>query len=210
MTEQEGEGEPLEETHATAQHLAICSLENFALVTQLPLDYLKQLGFTQTYLSGQKAIRIVCRSEDGSPGATLFQTGLEGEERYQWRSGNRPMPYGLENLQKARDQGRVFLTRHISDALALRRIGLPALALLDAHSGLDQLTERLRGIHALYLLTIEVQSVAISQWLTRSGLSQSARILTLPGGATDLTAVYRKAPDRFLAAINRAMDGAVT
>ena len=209
MTRGEGGEDPSVQSDATVQHLAICSLENFALVTQLPLDFLKQLGFTQAYLAGQMAVRIVCRVEDGSPGSVLFQTGLEGEERYQWRSKDRPMPYGLENLQKARDQGRVLLVRHAADALALRRIGLPALALLDAHGSLDQLTERLRGIPSIFLLATEAESSVVSQWIARSGLAPCVQTVRIPGGALNLTAVYRDTPDRFLDTMNQALEEAV-
>lgn len=208
MTEKGG-GSPLDETDATVQRLAICSLENFALVTQLPLNFLQQIGFTQAYLAGQIAVRIVCRGEDGGPGSVLFQTGLEGEERYQWRSGDRPMPYGLESLAKARDQGRLLLVRHVSDALALRRVGLPALALLDAHSNLDALTAPLRSLPAIYVLATEASRVSVCQWVGRSGLAPRVQTLAIPGEAADLTAVYRDAPDRFVETMNHALEATV-
>ena len=119
------------------------------------------------------------------------------------------MPYGLDHLQKARDQGRVLLVHHVTDALALRRIGLAALALLDAHSSLDQLTARLRGISAIYLLATESEGVAISQWIARSGLASTIQTFAKPGGASDLTDVYREGPDRFLDTINQALAEAI-
>lgn len=210
VTNRDGGGDPSAESDATVQQLAICSLENFALVTQLPLNFLQQLGFTQAYLSGQKAVRIICREEDGSPGSVVFQIGLDGEERYQWRSSDRPMPYGFDTLQKARDQGRVLLVRHVSDALALRRIGLPAIALLDAQGSLDTLTPRLHSLPAIYLLATEAERPAVSQWAGRSGLASSIQTVAIPGGSADLTTVYRDAPERFLDTMNQVLERAVS
>ncbi len=206
MADTEGEGgTPPAQTHATVQHAAICSLDNFALVTQLPLKYLRQLEITQMHLASQIAIRIVCRTEDDSPGSVVFQISLEGDHRYQWRSRDRPMPYGCDQLSKGRDQGRILLVRHLSDALVLRRMGLPALAMLDAYAALDALTEPLQAIPTLYILAPEVERTAISQWISRSGLARRVKTLQLPGDAPDLTAVYRAAPHRFLDTMNQAL-----
>ena len=61
----EEEGVPYNDAPAMVQHQAICSLENLSLVTQLPLDFLQQVGFTAAYIAGQKVVRIVCRDEEG-------------------------------------------------------------------------------------------------------------------------------------------------
>jgi hypothetical protein len=77
-------GTPPNKPHATVQRFPHCTLETFATVTQLPLDFLQQAGLSETHLTGRKLLRVVCRGEHGSSGAVVFQTALGGEERYQY------------------------------------------------------------------------------------------------------------------------------
>lgn len=183
-----------------------CTLETFALLTQLPLDFLEQAGIAEAYVSGRRVLRVVCRSQDGGPGPVVFQIALAGEERYQWRRGDRPTPYGCEMLQKAHDQGRIALVRHLSDALVLRRIGIPALALLDADRALDGLTAPLRGLAVIYVLAAETDRPAVSRWIARSGLAGAARFVTADG----LSDTYRAAPEALTHAVNVALENAVS
>lgn len=136
----------------------------------------------------------------------MFQTSLGGEQRYRWRVRDQPMPYGYEQLQKAQDQGRIALVRHLSDALVLRRIGIPALALLDADRKLDDLTIPFRGLSGIYILAAEALNPNVGRWIARSGLSEVVRLISAPQGG--LTAAYRVAPEMFLQTVNAMLETA--
>ena len=190
---------------ATAQQSGGCGLEDFAQATRLPLGFLGQAGLTEGALNGRKIVRILCRDEAGLTGPTAFQVALTGAKRYCWQPYALPVLYGRDQLQLAWKQGRVALVRHVSDALVLRFLGIPALALLDADACLDTLSDPLSVLTALYLPVEVARTPAVGAWLVRSGLAQAARVFAFPGG--DLSAAYAAAPQGFQAAFLAALEG---
>lgn len=115
---------------ATAQQSQGCGLEEFAQATRLPLDFLGQAGLTEGDIDGRKVVRILCRDEAGLTGPTAFQVALIGAMRYGWQPYAFPVPYGRDQIQLAWNQNQLALVRHVSEALTLRFLGIPALALL--------------------------------------------------------------------------------
>jgi hypothetical protein len=108
------------EVTTTRDHVHACTLEAYAGAKRLPVEFLTRLGLSDTSYVGKPAVRILYLKEDGSEGAVRFRIALEkgpkGDERFRWRKGSKPLPYGLWRLEHARDEGYIFLVEGESDA----------------------------------------------------------------------------------------------
>jgi hypothetical protein len=101
-------------------HVHACTLEAYAGAKRLPVEFLARLGLSDTSYVGKPAVRVPYLKEDGSEGAVRFRIALEkgpkGDERFRWRKGSKPSPYGLWRLEHARERGYIFLVEGESDA----------------------------------------------------------------------------------------------
>jgi hypothetical protein len=109
-----------------------CTLAQYAEAKRLPLDFLRELGLTESRWGGRPAVRIPHFDEDGNVRAVRFRTALEGEQRFRWRKGDKPGLYGLRSLDGFRDEGYIVLVEGESDCLTLWLHGIPTLGLPSA------------------------------------------------------------------------------
>jgi hypothetical protein len=83
----------------TQDHVHACTLETYAEAKKLPVEFLARLGLSDTSYVGKPAVRILYLKEDGSESTVRFRIALEkvpkGDERFRWRKGSKPLPYGL-------------------------------------------------------------------------------------------------------------------
>ena len=108
------------------------TLEAYAASKLIPVDFLRGAGVSEITYLGAPAVRIPYLGPDGSEAAIRFRVGLSGEPRFRWRSGSKPLLYGLSRLDAARRAGRVLLVEGESCAQTLWLHGYPALGLPGA------------------------------------------------------------------------------
>jgi hypothetical protein len=70
---------------------------------------LKGLGLRDVTYLDKLAVRIPYPDDEGQEVAVRFRVSLDGPEKFRWRSGNQPLPYGLRLLGEARAAGFVVL-----------------------------------------------------------------------------------------------------
>src|SRR5918995_834128 len=127
-----------------------CTLEGYSVEKQLPEDFLRGFGLREiTYLE-KPAVRIPYPDEEGQETAVRFRVSLDGAEKFRWRSGNRPLPYGLRLLDEARAAGFVVLVEGESDCHALWFHEIPALGIPGASNWKGEWASHLDGIEKVY------------------------------------------------------------
>jgi hypothetical protein len=96
------------------------------------------------------AVRISYPDEEGQEVAVRFRTSLNGTEKFRWRTGDKPRPYGLGLLGEARKAGYVVLVEGESDCHTLWFYEIPALGIPGASNWRDGWATYLDGIEKIY------------------------------------------------------------
>ena len=111
------------------------TLEEYARAKNLPQDFLKELGLTTTHYISRKAVRMPYYDESGNEVAVRFRRTLTRKsDRFRWRRGDKPLPYGLWKLNDAREAGHIILVEGESDSQTLWYHGVPALGIPGANA----------------------------------------------------------------------------
>src|SRR5215204_5743756 len=79
--------------HARPEHG--CTLKEYSDIKKLPEDFLRGLGLRDVTYQEKPAVRIPYPDEQGQEAAVRFRVSMDGTEKFRWRSGNQPHPYGL-------------------------------------------------------------------------------------------------------------------
>jgi hypothetical protein len=119
---------------------------------QLPEDFLRGLGLRDVTYQDKPAVRIPYPDEEGHEAAVRFRVSLDGPEKFRWRSGNQPLPYGLRLLDEARAAGFVVLVEGESDCHTLWFYEIPALGIPGASNWRDEWATYLDGIEKIYAI----------------------------------------------------------
>lgn len=131
-----------------------CTLQPYAEKTKLPVGFLRNLNLSDVSYMGAPAVRIPYLREDGSEGAVRFRIALEkspeGDNRFRWRKGSKPCPYGLWRLEQAREAGYIFLVEGESDCHTLWYHGFPGLGVPGASNWRNEWACELEGIEKVY------------------------------------------------------------
>jgi hypothetical protein len=101
-------------------------------------------------LLDKPAVRIPYPDEEGQETAVRFRVSLDGPEKFRWRSGDKPRPYGLGLLVEARKAGFVVLVEGESDCHTLWFYEIPALGIPGASNWRDGWATYLDGIEKIY------------------------------------------------------------
>ena len=96
-----------------------CTLKEYSEEKELPEGFLRGLGLKEITYSEKPAIRIPYPDEKGQEVAVRFRVSLDGSEKFRWRSGNQPLPYGLRLLEETHRVGYVVLVEGESDCHTL-------------------------------------------------------------------------------------------
>jgi putative DNA primase/helicase len=186
------------------------SLAEYAAGKALPEDFLRQLGLSDTVYNRKPAVRIPYRASGGTEVAVRFRIAAEGADKFRWAKGSKATPYGAERLSDARDAGRIVLVEGESDAATLWFHDIPAIGLPGAttwHEDRD--APLLDGIDTVYVvIEPDTGGAAVLKWLSHSSIRPRARLVKLPPGTKDPSALHIADPDGFRAAFQRALDEA--
>jgi hypothetical protein len=127
-----------------------CTLGDYSREKKLPEDFLRGLGLRDVTYLDKPAVRIPYPDEEGQEVAVRFRVSLDGPEKFRWRSGDKPVPYGLKLLGEARKAGFVVLAEGESDCHTLWYHEVPALGIPGASNWRDGWAAYLDGIEKIY------------------------------------------------------------
>ena len=127
-----------------------CTLKDYSEVKKLPEGFLRGLGLRDVTYFEKPAIRIPYPDEEGQESAVRFRVSLDGTEKFMWRSGDKPSPYGLKLLEEARKAGLLVLVEGESDCHTLWFHEIPALGIPGASNWKEEWASHLDGIEKVY------------------------------------------------------------
>ena len=197
----------------TAQVPSGLTLPAYAAAKRLPEDFLAGLGLRDQTYQGVPRLVIPYMLEDGSEGPVRLRVRLEkaaeGDGRFRWRAGSKPVPYGIWRLNQARETGFVVLVEGESDCHTLWKYGIPALGLPGAATWKDEWARYLEGIPAVYVSVEPDQGGAtLQRRLTESPLRDRLHLLDF-SPAKDPSELHIADPDGFPAKWEAVVEKAV-
>jgi MarR family len=186
-----------------------CTLREYSEVKKLPEDFLRGLGLRDVTYLDKPAVRIPYPDEDGQEVAVRFRTSLDSTEKFRWRSGDKPRPYGLELLVEARKVGYVVLVEGESDCHTLWFYDIPALGIPGASNWRDGWAAYLDGIEKIYaVIEPDHGGETLREKLTEcEAIRERLHLLEL-GEHKDPSALHLADPDRFRERFEAAMENA--
>jgi hypothetical protein len=97
----------------------------FAIYCKVPWMFLDELGIKDT----ERGLRIPYLDQSGNVVRYRYRTALTGAAKYTWAAEGRIIPYGVWNLDVARQKGYVILVEGETDALVGIYLGVPVLGI---------------------------------------------------------------------------------
>jgi len=162
------------------------------------MDFLRGLGLRDVTYFEKSAIRIPYPDEEGQEAAVRFRVSLDGSEKFRWRSGNQPLPYGLRLLEEARAVGFVVLVEGESDCHTLWFYEIPALGIPGASNWRDGWAAHLDGIEKIYAVIEPDQGgETLREKLTGCEVIRERLHLLELGEHKDPSALHLANPGRF-------------
>jgi hypothetical protein len=175
-----------------------CTLKEYSEEKKLPEDFLRGLGLKEITYFEKPAVRIPYPDEEGQEAAVRFRVSLNGSEKFRWRSGNQPLPYGLRLLEEARAVGFVVLVEGESDCHTLWFYEIPALGIPGASNWRDGWATYLDGIEKIYAIIEPDQGGdTLREKLTRCEAIRERLYLLELGEHKDPSALRLADPIRF-------------
>jgi hypothetical protein len=150
-----------------------CTLEAYAQVKNVPIDFLRSLGLSDAKYGDAPAVRMPYVDADGHEQAVRFRISLDGEDKFRWKQRSKLCLYGLTRLRKARDLGYVVLVEGESCAQTLWLHGIPALGIPGANNWKDDRdAPALEGIGTVYVvIEPDEGGRTVLNWLASSALT---------------------------------------
>ncbi len=168
-----------------------CTLERYAKAKALPVDFLSGLGLLDTKKHGKPALKIPYHDEVGNEAAIRYRLTLkkgQKDNRFQWRSGDKTMPYGLWRLNDMRRVGYIILVEGESDCHTLWFHDLPAIGIPGATNFKSAWADYLTG---LTVYVWQEPGDAGQTFVEKIGESiPEARIITPLAGRKDISEVH--------------------
>jgi hypothetical protein len=154
-------------------------LEDYAQKKRVPLEFLRDLGLTQIYLSGVPAVHMPYRDEIGIAEAVRFRVAMDGD-RFRWRNGSKPCLYGLWRLGQMRSSPWIVLVEGESDPQTLWYYRISALGLPGASSWQEAWAPLLDDFGIIYVvIELGKSGEAMLYWLKRSSIRDRVRLVRL-------------------------------
>jgi MarR family len=167
-------------------------------MNKLPEGFLRGLGLRDVTYLEKPAVRIPYPDEEGQEVAVRFRVSLEGAERFKWRSGDKPGPYGLKLLEEIHSAGYAVLVEGESDCHTLWFYEIPALGIPGASNWRDGWATYLDGIEKIYALIEPDQGGdTLREKLTRCEAIRERLYLVEMEEHKDPSALHLADPERF-------------
>src|SRR5215216_2395498 len=127
-----------------------CTLKEYSEAKKLPEGFLRGSGLRDVTYQEKPAVRIPYPDKEGQEVAVRFRVSLDGADKFKWRSGDKPGPYGLRLLEESHNAGYVVLVEGESDCHTLWFHEIPALGIPGASNWRDEWATYLDGIEKVY------------------------------------------------------------
>jgi hypothetical protein len=157
------------------------TLDQYAVAKNIRAEFLRSIGLTEISLDRMTALRIPYLGIAGEELAVRFRVALD-RDRFRWKSGSKPLLYGLHRIEDARKAGHVALVEGESDCHTLWFYGIPALGVPGAGNWReDRDAGHLDGIDTVYVVVEPDRGGdAVREWLARSSIRHRAKLVRLP------------------------------
>jgi hypothetical protein len=186
-----------------------CTLKDYSEQKKLPEDFLRGLGLRDVTYLDKPAVRIPYPDEEGQEVAVRFRISLDGDEKFRWRSGDKPRPYGLRLLEEARKAGYVVLVEGESDCHTLWCHEIPALGIPGASNWKEGWASHLDGIDKVYAVIEPDQGGdTLREKLTQCDALRERLHLPELGEHKDPSALHLADPERFRERFEVALEDA--
>jgi DNA-binding transcriptional ArsR family regulator len=186
-----------------------CTLKDYSEQKKLPEDCLRGLGLRDVTYLDKPAVRIPYPDEEGQEVAVRFRTSVEGTEKFRWRSGDKPRPYGLGLLVEARKADYVVLVEGESDCHTLWYHEIPALGIPGGSNWRDGWATYLDGIEKIYaVIEPDHGGDTLREKLTGCDVIHERLHLLELGEHKDPSALHLADPERFRERFEVALEGA--
>lgn len=168
----------------TLTNSAGLTLALYAEAKGLSVEFLHNLGLSDTFYIGRPAVRIPYYDADRAEVAVRFRLELVkselGDNRFRWKAGAKPCLYGLWRLEQARAVGHVTLVEGESDTHTLWSAKFPAIGIPGATSWREEWADHFDGIEPINIV-IEPDrgGDAVRRWLERSRIRDRVRLVRL-------------------------------
>ncbi len=108
-----------------------CTLQQLADSKGFDVDYLKELGWADTYYPGSrvKAVYIPYWDQNRSNPVPRYRVNLTGNPKYWWQKGATLQPYGLWELRNAQEADYIVIVEGETDYVTLTRLGIPCIGI---------------------------------------------------------------------------------
>ena len=186
-----------------------CTLKEYSEEKKLPEGFLRGLGLRDVTYLEKPAVRIPYPDKEGQEVAVRFRVSLDGAEKFKWRSGDKPGPYGLRLLEETHRVGYVVLVEGESDCHTLWFHEIPALGIPGASHWRDGWAAYLDGIEKIYAIIEPDQGGhTLREKLTGCEAIRERLYLVELGDHKDPSALHLADPDRFRERFEVALEDA--
>jgi MarR family len=186
-----------------------CTLKKYSEMKKLPEGFLRGLGLRDVTYLEKPAVRIPYPDEVGQEMAVRFRVSMDGSEKFRWRSGNKPIPYGLRLLEEGRKARYVVLVEGESDCHTLWFHEIPALGIPGASNWKDEWASHLDGIDKVYaVIEADQGGDTLRDKLTGCEAIRGRLHLLELGNDKDPSALQLADPDRFREQFEAALEDA--
>ena len=209
-----GEGDHTPNESRARLHDPGLTLQEYSEAKHLPVGFLKDVGVTEIphYIEGP-AVKMTYDVPDSDDEIVRFRTALEGENRFKWRKGSKPTPYGLspKRIAEAREVGYLLIVEGESDAQTCWFHNVPAIGIPGASqykSLLNRYGAYLAGVERLLVL-VEPDTGGDTVLTQVGATTIKERIWTFDlGEYKDVSALHVAQPDNFSKLLRESLDRA--
>src|SRR5215203_3231781 len=186
-----------------------CTLKEYSEEKKLPEGFLRGLGLRDVTYLEKPVVRIPYPDKEGQEVAVRLRVSLDGAEKFKWRSGDKPGPYGFRLLEETHRAGYVVLVEGESDCHTLWFYEIPALGIPGASNWRDEWATFLDGIEKVYAVIEPDQGGdTLREKLTRcEAIRERLHILEL-SEHKDPSALHLADPDMFRERFEVALEDA--
>ncbi len=191
------------------------TLKQYAEAKGLPEDFLRSIYLSKfkDKVTKTRAIHIPYFDENGNEVAVRFRTALHKgdreDNRFRWKSGSKPLLYGLWRLREF-SSTLIFLVEGESDCHTLWHHGFPALGLPGASTWKEERdAHHLERFSEVYVIVEPDQGgEAVKKWLKNSAIRDRVRLVDL-GSIKDPSSLYLSDMEHFRYNFIKALESSI-
>jgi hypothetical protein len=206
---------PPPETPTTPQHSQDdgLTLTQYAAAKGLSEDFLRELGVEQVSYFGAPVVQVQYYDASGAEGPVRYRFRLqkkpEGDGRFRWRKGSRPIPYGCWKLERFLEAGFIVLVEGESDCHCLWSHDVPGLGVPGSSNWRHEWSEYLDGFPVVYaVVEPDAGGESLRAALASSPLADRLRFVSL-GEHKDTSACFLADRQTFRERFQGFLDAAV-